>query len=394
MGYSRVAIIHTLPNRHCLRQDSSLAHILFPFPAALILTQKTTVYRSISCSRRTAVRALSSSAATKMVKAIRIHELGGPEVLKWEDVEIGEPKEGEIKVKNKAIGLNFIDIYFRKGVYKAATMPFIPGMEAVGVVIAVGPGLTGRQVGDVVAYAGNPMGAYAEEQILPADKVVPVPSSVDPIVGASVMLKGMTTHMLVRRCFKVERGHTVLVHAAAGGVGSLLCQWANALGATVIGTVSTKEKAAQAKDDGCQHVIVNKDEDFVTRVNEITSGKGVEVVYDSVGKDTFEGSLACLKHRGYMVSFGQSSGTPDPIPLSALAAKSLFLTRPSMMHYTLSRDELLEAAGEVFTNVASGVLRVRVNHTYPLSEASQAHSELENRRTSGSVVLIPDNIDH
>ncbi|XP_027104358.1 uncharacterized protein [Coffea arabica] len=339
------------------------------------------------------IKAFSESASSTMVKAIRVHEPGGPEVLKWEDVEVGEPKEGEIKVKNKAVGLNFIDIYFRKGVYKAASLPFTPGMEAAGVVIAVGPGLTGREVGDLVAYAGNPMGAYAEEQILPADKVVPVPTSIDPIIAASIMLKGMTTQVLVRRCFKVEPGHTVLVHAAAGGVGSLLCQWANALGATVIGAVSTKEKAAQAKDDGCQHVIIYKDEDFVTRVNEITSGKGVEVVYDSVGKDTFEGSLACLKPRGYMVNFGQSSGMPDPVPLSALAAKSLFLTRPSMMQYTSTRDELLETAGEVFANVASGVLRVRVNHTYPLSQAAQAHSDLESRKTSGSVVLIPDAVN-
>ncbi|CAN4097782.1 unnamed protein product [Withania somnifera] len=325
-----------------------------------------------------------------MVKAIRIHELGGPQVLKWEDVELGDPKDGEIRVKNKAIGLNFIDIYFRKGVYKAAAFPFTPGMEAVGVVTAVGPGLTGRKVGDIVAYAGNPMGSYAEEQILPADKVVPVPPSIDPIVAASILLKGMTAQFLLRRCFKVEHGHTVLVHAAAGGVGSLLCQWANALGATVIGTVSTKEKAAQAKDDGCHHVIIYKEEDFVTRVNEITSGQGVEVVYDSVGKDTFQGSLDCLKTRGYMVSFGQSSGSPDPVPLSALAVKSLFLTRPSMMHYTITRHELLETAGEVFANAASGVLRVRVNHTYPLSQAAQAHADLESRKTSGSIVLIPD----
>ncbi|XP_057482428.1 uncharacterized protein LOC130769216 [Actinidia eriantha] len=325
-----------------------------------------------------------------MVKAIRVHELGGPEVLKWEDVEIGEPKEGEIRVKNKAIGLNFIDIYFRKGVYKAPTIPYTPGMEAVGVVTAVGPGLTGRQVGDVVGYGGNPMGSYTEEQILPAEKVVPVPSSIDPIVAASVLLKGMTAQFLVCRCFKVEPGHTVLVHAAAGGVGSLLCQWANALGATVIGTVSTQEKAAQAKEDGCHHVIIYKEEDFVTRVNEITSCKGVEVVYDSVGKDTFQGSLECLKPRGLMVSFGQSSGTIDPVPLPALAVKSLFLTRPSLMQYNTTRDELLEAAGEVFANVASGVLRVRVNHTYPLSQAAQAHADLESRKTCGSVVLIPD----
>ncbi|KAK4600989.1 hypothetical protein RGQ29_010535 [Quercus rubra] len=223
-----------------------------------------------------------------MIKAIRVHELGGPEVLKWEDVELGEPKEGEIRVKNKAVGLNFNDVYFRKGVYKIPTLPYTPGREAAGVVTAVGPGLTGRQVGDLVAYAGDPMGSYAEEQILPANKVVPVPPSIDPIIAASVILKGMTAQFLLRRCFKVEPGHTILVHAAAGGVGSLLSQWANALGATVIGTVSTKEKAVQAKDDGCHHIIIYKEEDFVARVNEITSGNGVDVVYDAVGKDTFQ----------------------------------------------------------------------------------------------------------
>ncbi|KAG8381543.1 hypothetical protein BUALT_Bualt06G0132600 [Buddleja alternifolia] len=347
---------------------------------------------SLSAQYKARTNHISSSAivAPKMVKAIRVHEIGGPEVLKWEDVEIGEPKDGEIRVKNKAIGLNFIDVYFRKGVYKASAIPFTPGMEAVGVVTAVGPGLTGREVGDVVAYAGTPMGAYAEEQILPAEKVVTVPRSIDPSVAASVLLKGMTAQFLVRQCFKVEKGHTVLIHAAAGGVGSLLCQWANALGATVIGTVSTKEKATQAKDDGCHHAIIYSEEDFVNRVNEITSGKGVEVVYDSVGKDTFQGSLSCLKLRGYMVSFGQSSGTPDPVPLSALATKSLFLTRPTLMQYTVTRDELLQTAGEVFANVAAGVLKVRVNHTYPLSQAAQAHADLESRKTSGSVVLIPD----
>ncbi|KAH0856415.1 hypothetical protein HID58_084676 [Brassica napus] len=339
-----------------------------------------------------AVKALSTvavedSSEKKMVKGIRVYEHGGPEcvvfriclvfhcglvynwkVLKWEDIEVGEPKDGEIRVKNKAIGLNFIDVYYRKGVYKPASMPFTPGMEAVGEVVAVGSGLTGRKVGDLVAYAGSPMGAYAEEQILPADKVVPVPSSMDPIV---------------------ESGHTILVHAAAGGVGSLLCQWANALGATVIGTVSTNEKAAQAKEDGCHHVIMYKNEDFVSRVKDITSGKGVDVVYDSVGKDTFKGSLACLKSRGYMVSFGQSSGSPDPVPLSDLAPKSLFLTRPSMMQYNETRDELLECAGEVFANIASGVIKARVNHKYPLSRVADAHADVENRITSGSVVLLP-----
>ncbi|KAK7405449.1 hypothetical protein VNO78_06752 [Psophocarpus tetragonolobus] len=344
---------------------------------------------SLTRDRATLTTKVSLSSDSDMVKAIRVHQLGGPQVLKWEDVEIGEPKDGEVRVRNKAIGVNFIDVYFRKGVYKAPSFPFTPGMEAVGVVTAVGAGLTGRQVGDLVAYAGQPMGSYAEEQILPADKVVPIPSSIDPAVAASIMLKGMTAQFLLRRCFKVEPGHTILVHAAAGGVGSLLCQWANALGATVIGTVSNNEKAAQAKEDGCHHVIINKEEDFVTRVNDITSGNGVEVVYDSVGKDTFEGSLACLKHRGYMVSFGQSSGSPDPVPLSSLAAKSLFLTRPSLMQYVVTRDELLETAGELFANVASGVLKVRVNHTYPLSEAAKAHEDLENRKTSGSIVLIP-----
>ncbi|KAJ3683186.1 hypothetical protein LUZ60_013413 [Juncus effusus] len=324
-----------------------------------------------------------------MVKAIRIHQLGGPEVMKWEEVEIGEPKDGEIRVKNKAIGVNFIDVYYRKGVYNTS-LPFTPGMEAVGVVTAVGPGLTGRRVGDVVAYASNAIGSYSEEQILPANVVVTVPDSMDCAVAASVMLKGMTAHMLLRRTFKVEAGHTILVHAAAGGVGSLLCQWANAIGATVIGTVSTEEKAAQATQDGCRHVIVSTKEDFVKRVSEITDGKGVNVVYDSIGKDTFNGSLSCLTTRGYMVSYGQSSGKPDPVPLSDLASKSLFLTRPSLFQYNSTRDELLQSAGELFAAVGSGMIKVRVNHTYRLSEAGRAHEDLEARRTTGSVVLIPD----
>ncbi|XP_024181024.1 2-haloacrylate reductase [Rosa chinensis] len=324
-----------------------------------------------------------------MVKGIRVHKHGGPEVMKWEDVEVGEPKEGQVRVKNKAIGINFIDVYFRKGVYKTSSIPYIPGVEACGVVTAVGPGVIGRQVGDVVAFAGGAMGSYVEELILPANKLVPVPPSIDSTVAASLLLKGLTAQFLLHRCFRIQPGHTILVHAAAGGVGSLLCQWANAIGATVIGTVSTQEKASQAKEDGCHHVIIYKVEDFVARVTEITSGNGVEVVYDSVGKDTFEGSLRCLKFRGYMVSFGQSSGAPDPVPLSALSVKSLFLTRPTLFHYTATRDELLENAGEVFANVDKGTLRVRVNHTYPLSEAALAHSDLENRKTSGSVVLIP-----
>ncbi|GLT39840.1 hypothetical protein SLA2020_140080 [Shorea laevis] len=324
-----------------------------------------------------------------MVKAIRVHEYGGPQVLKWEDVEVGEPREGEIRVKNKAIGVNFKDVYLRTGLFKAPTLPYTPGIEAVGEVIAVGPGVTDPKLGDLVGYVFEPIGSYAEEQILPADRVVPVPTSIDPIIAASIMMKGMTAQYLVRRLFKVEPGHVVLVHAAAGGVGSLLCQWANALGATIIGTVSTEEKAAQAKEDGCHHVIKYKEEDFVARVNEITSGKGVNVVYDSVGKDTFQGSLACLKTRGYLVIYGLASGAPDPVPVLTLWEKSLFVTFPSFAHHTETREELLETANDVFANVASGVLRVRLNHKYPLSEVAQAHVDLENRKTSGSVVLIP-----
>lgn len=385
----RNSSISSLPHLHFLSPTLSSDHSLLLSTSVSPLPIRSTklLVRAFATSAETTS---PSSSSSRMVKAIRVHEFGGPEVLQWEDVEIGEPKEDEIRVRNKAIGLNFIDVYFRQGVYKAPTMPFTPGMEGVGEVVGVGPGLTGRQVGDLVAYAGFPLGSYAEEQILPANKVVPLPSSVSPIIAASVMLKGLTAHYLVRRTFKVETGHTILVHAAAGGVGSLLCQWANALGATVIGTVSTKEKAIQAKEDGCHHVIIYKKEDFVARVNEITSGQGVDVVYDSVGKDTFQGSLDCLKLRGYIVLFGQSSGTPDPVPLSALAVKSLFLTRPSLMQYTATRDELLEASGELFANIASGVLQVRVNHKYPLSQAAQAHTDLENRRTTGSVVLIPD----
>ncbi|RCV43798.1 hypothetical protein SEVIR_9G328400v4 [Setaria viridis] len=324
------------------------------------------------------------------VKAIRVHELGDPKVLSWEEVEIGEPNEGEIRIKNKAIGVNYVDIYYRTGLHRAP-LPFIPGKEAVGVVSAVGPGVTSFKVGDVVGYADNPMGSYAEEQIIPASVAIPIPPAIDYKTAASVLLKGMTAYVLVRQAFKVQRGHTVLVHAAAGGVGSLLCQWANALGATVIGTVSTEEKAAQATQDGCQHVIVYTMEDFVTRVTEITSGLGVHVVYDAVGKDTFKGSLACLMPRGCMISYGQSSGSrPDPVRLSDLAPKSLILGRPGLMHYTTNRNELLLAASEVFASVMAGVLQVRANHVYLLSEAARAHTDLEARRTSGSIVLVPD----
>ncbi|XP_023741851.1 uncharacterized protein LOC128132252 [Lactuca sativa] len=327
-----------------------------------------------------------------MVKAIRIHEHGGPEVLKWEDVQVPDPKEGEIRLKQKAVGLNFLDVYMRRGEQNLAPpLPYIPGMEGAGVVTAVGPGVTSCKVGDVVAYASPEVGSYAQERILPADLAVPVPSSVDPVDAAAAIFKGLTAHVLIHKGFKVESGHTILVHAAAGGVGSLVCQWANAIGATVIGTVSTKEKAAQAKEDGCHHVICYKEENFVDRVMEITSGKGLEVVYDSVGKDTFIGSLECLKNRGYMVLFGTASGVPEPLRVEQIAPKSLYYTFSSITEYTVeNRKELLVAAQDLFSNIAKGVLRIHLNHKYPLSQAIQAHTDLESRKTSGSVVLIPD----
>lgn len=280
----------------------------------------------------------------------------------------------------------------RNGLHNTSPpLPYTPGMEGAGVVTAVGPGVTTCKVGDVVAYASANVGSYAQERILPAALAVPVPASVDPVEAAAIIFKGLTAHYLVYNGFKVKPGHTILVHAAAGGVGSLVCQWANAIGATVIGTVSTKEKAVQAKEDGCHHVILYKEEDFVARVMEITSGKGVEVVYDGIGKDTMNGSFACLKHRGYMVLFGIASGEPEPVRHAQLAAKSLYYTFSSVTEYTVdNRQELLVAAEDVFASVAKGVLRVRINHKYPLSQATQAHAAMENRKTTGSVVLIPD----
>nr|GEY06253.1 putative alcohol dehydrogenase superfamily, zinc-type [Tanacetum cinerariifolium] len=327
-----------------------------------------------------------------MVKGIKVYEHGGAEVLKWEDIELGEPKSGEIKIKATAIGVNFLDIYMRTGSIEyenAPSLPYTPGMEAAGTVIAIGPGVTTCSVGDTVAYAGFPVCAYAEEIIIPAERAVPVPPSVDPVVAASVLFKGLTAELLVRRCFKVGPGHTILVHAAAGGVGSLLCQWGNALGATVIGTVSTQAKAVQAKEDGCHHVIIYKEENFVDRVKEFTSGKGVDVAYDSIGKLTFEGSLSLIKPRGYMILYGMASGEPDPIKFQTLARNSVFYSSPSISDYTVARDELLAASEEIFSNVAKGVLRVRANHRYPLSQAVQAHSDLESQKTTGSIVLIP-----
>ncbi|KAJ0681715.1 putative 2-haloacrylate reductase [Helianthus annuus] len=328
-----------------------------------------------------------------MVKAIRVYEYGGVEVMKWEDVELGEPKNGQIRVKNKAIGVNYTDVYARKGLLESFNqpLPFTPGCEAVGVVIAVGPDVTNFKVGDMVAFAYRfQASTYAEEMVLSADRVVAVPPSIDPVVAAAAIFKGLSAQVLVRRCFKVGPGHTILFHAAAGGVGSLACQWANALGATVIGTVSTKEKAVLAKEDGCHHVIIHKEENFVDRVMEITSGKGVDVVYDSVGKDTFRGSLACLKVHGYVVAFGMASGEHEPLRFIQAAQKSIYYTAVSTYSYVAQRDELLAASQELFSNIENGALRVRLYQTYPLSQVAQAHLDMESRKSTGSIVLVPD----
>ncbi|KAM0061795.1 putative 2-haloacrylate reductase [Helianthus debilis subsp. tardiflorus] len=316
-----------------------------------------------------------------MVKAIRVYEYGGVEVMKWEEVELGEPKSGQIRVKNKAIGVNYTDVYARKGLLESFNqpLPFTPGCEAVGVVIAVGPDVTTFKVGDMVAFAYRfQASTYAEEMVLSADRVVAVPPSIDPVVAAAAIFKGLSAQVLVRRCFKVGPGHTILFHAAAGGVGSLACQWANALGATVIGTVSTKEKAVLAKEDGCHHVIIHKEENFVDRVMEITSGKGVD------------GSLACLKVHGYVVAFGMASGEHEPLRFMQAAQKSIYYTAVSTYSYIAQRDKLLAASQELFSNIENGALGVRLYQTYPLSQVAQAHLDMESRKSTGSIVLVPD----
>ena len=323
-----------------------------------------------------------------MVMAIRIHETGGPEVLRWEAVEVGRPGPGEARVRHTAVGLNFIDVYHRSGLY-ALPLPAVPGSEAAGVVEEIGPGVTEVKAGDRVAYAGV-VGAYSQVRLVRADRLVPLPDDIKDGPAAAMMLKGMTAQYLLRRTCPVQRGDIVLIHAAAGGVGLIACQWAKHLGATVIGTVSTDEKAALARGHGCDHPIVTSRESFVSRVKEITGGRGVRVVYDSVGKDTFDGSLDCLQPMGMMVSYGNSSGPVAPISPLVLSAKgSLFLTRPTLMAYTARREDLLATAAELFEMVRSGAVRVEIRRTYPLAEAAQAHRDLEARRTTGSSLLLP-----
>ena len=323
-----------------------------------------------------------------MTYAIRIHRTGGPEVLTWEPVEVGKPGAGEIRLRQTAVGLNYIDVYHRTGLYPVRP-PAILGMEAAGVVEETGPGVSGLTVGDRVAYASPPMGAYAEARLMPADRVVKVPEKISDREAAGMMLKGLTAQYLLRRTYRVQPGDTILVHAAAGGVGLILCQWAKHLGATVIGTVGNDEKATLARANGCAHPIIYTREDFEARVKEITGGAKVPVVYDSVGKDTFLKSLDCLRPLGMMVLFGQSSGPVAPLDLGLLAVKgSLFLTRPTLMNYAAKREDLVAGAQELFDVVHSGAVKIAINQTYPLQDAAQAHRDLEARKTTGSTVFI------
>jgi NADPH:quinone reductase len=322
-------------------------------------------------------------------KAIRMQRVGGPEVLCLEEYDPGTPGPGEVRVRHDAIGVNYIDVYHRTGLYPVAVLPATPGNEAAGVIEAVGPGVKEFAVGDRVAYVST-LGAYAEVRIIAVDRLIKLPSEISTRQAAAMMLKGMTARYLLHGAFSVKSGHVILVHAAAGGVGQILCQWASHIGATVIGTVGSPEKAALARSLGCHHAILYTEEDFVVRTRAITNGRGVDVVYDSVGQSTFMKSLDCLRPRGMMVSFGQSSGKVPPFEVNVLAAKgSLFLTRPTLAHYTSERDSLLAHAHDLFDMVSSGRVTVDVRHTYPLAEVAQAHRDLEARRTSGSVVLLP-----
>ena len=323
-----------------------------------------------------------------MVQAIRVHATGGPEVMQVEEVAVGRPGPGEVRLRHTAIGVNFIDTYFRSGLYKTQ-LPFIPGNEAAGVVEAIGEGVSEFKPGDRVAYIFGP-GTYVRERVVPADKLVPVPGGVSDEVAAAVLLKGLTAQYLLRRTFKVEPGHEILIHAAAGGVGLIAGQWARHLGATVIGTAGSPEKIELALEHGYDHVINYRTEDFVVRTIELTQGRKVSVVYDSVGKDTFSGSLDVLKPLGLLALFGQSSGPVPPFDLNVLNQKgSLFLTRPSLFAYMAERKVLLAAAEELFGLIASGVLKIAVNQTFPLAEARAAHEALEGRHTTGTTILIP-----
>jgi len=324
-----------------------------------------------------------------MTKAIRMFKTGGPEVMEYVDVEVGDPGPGEVRIRHAAVGLNFIDVYFRIGLYPQP-LPNGLGQEGAGTIEAVGAGVAGFKVGDRVAYAGRPNGAYAEARVMPADILVKLPDSISFDTAAAMMLQGMTVQYLLRQTYPLKGGETILLHAAAGGIGLIACQWARALGVTVIGTVSTDEKAALAKAAGCTHVINYKSENFVERVKELTNGKGVPVVYDSIGKDTFIGSLDCLSPRGMMVSFGSASGPVSPFGVSELASRgSLFLTRPSLGNYVATREALDATAGDLFAMVEAKKVNIDINQRYALKDVGQAHADLEGRKTTGSTILIP-----
>ena len=323
-----------------------------------------------------------------MAKAIRVHRYGGPEVLTFEDVEVGSPGPGQVRIKQRAIGLNYIDTYFRTGAYPSQ-FPFVLGNEGAGDVVEVGPGVSDLKPGDRVAYVAT-LGAYAEERVMDAKPVVKLPPGIDYDTAAAMMLKGMTSQYLLRRTFDVKPGDTILFHAAAGGVGLIACQWAKHLGATVIGTVGSRDKEALARENGCDHVILYRDEDFVARVKEITNGEGCEVVYDGVGKATFPGSLDCLKPFGMFVSFGAVSGPVDAFNVGLLAQKgSLYATRPTIFTHIANRDTLNKMAADLFAVVKNGDVKVPVHARVPLSEAAEAHRALEGRATTGATVLLP-----
>jgi NADPH2:quinone reductase len=321
-----------------------------------------------------------------MPHAIKVHETGGPEVLKWEEVEVGEPGTGQVRLRQEAAGLNFIDVYHRTGLYPQP-LPFTPGVEGAGIVEAVGSGVDNVKAGDRVAYAG-PLGGYAEQRLIDAGRLVKLPDTIASDQAAAMMLQGLTAHMLLRSVHHVEGGQTILIHAAAGGVGLIVCQWAKALGATVIGTVGSDEKAALAGAHGCDHPIVYTRQDFVAEVNRITNGEKLPVVYDGVGRDTFMKSLDCLQRRGMLVSFGNASGAVDPFSPGLLAQKgSLFLTRPTLYDYVAGDGELESAASELFAVVAAGQVKVEIKQRFPLKDAAEAHRALEGRQTIGSTIL-------
>ena len=319
---------------------------------------------------------------------MQVYEIGEPSVMKWEDVDPGSPDSNEVLVRHTAVGLNFIDVYFRRGIYPPPGFPFVPGLEGAGVVEQIGDDVSDLAVGDRVAYASPPLGAYAEQRLMPANRLVKIPDGIDDVTAAAMMLKGLTAQYLLRQVYQVNSGDTILFHAAAGGVGLIACQWAKRLGATVIGTVGNDQKAEIAKDHGCDFPIVYTRENFTDRVREITDGKGVPVVYDSVGLSTFEGSLDCLRPKGLLVSFGQSSGEIDSFNPVLLRVKgSLFLTRPTLMTYTAEREDLVAMAEELCEMVTSGAVTIPVKQRFALADAVEAHTDLESRKTHGATVF-------